>query len=492
MKVLFIGNADGQRAMATKIRPNWDWQRPVTTIQDYWNANDLDDNTAIVIISNEFYLKGMQLKDKNMVRDFLDLVYQCSQFVLTMIVNYGGHEKTVKSVNANLMKYSSIQKDGKSLSPYYWIDFHKPNVDIDKAIKQYINSTDSPSDVVDAIVEAEHISKPSHETPKHNAPVDDDIDDFLDDAVAKPADKIEYTNNYKRKGLVYCFTSTKGGAGKTSTSLATGTWIAKSSAEAANAGRIKAPLKVCIVDLDVADGQIGTVIKTDGRTTVMKIISSPVTNVETVGSGLVYNDRMGCWFLLAPKMPRSSYTIQPDKYAQIIEILKTMFDVIILDTSVHYTEDLFAKVVYPKSDKIIFITTVDKKAVVGLGKWIIENGSPRKEGIPTIPLNKVKVVVNQAMKNVDMGRKEIDDIIHMTTAAAYHKLDKTIPATEWKYPQMLSVIPSIKGGALTKWSNVNQFEMTLNIKEYEKYIARLASKILPDQFDGLLQNIEQV
>jgi MinD-like ATPase involved in chromosome partitioning or flagellar assembly len=485
MKALFIGNKRAYAAFQESIRPEWDWQHEVTSLEAYYKDNDIDPNTQIVMISDEFYNRAIS-KDpsrpnKKLLIAFLDVIYSCSQSALVIVVNY--YPNLRKRLSSDLMAYAAAKK--KPMGQYYWAAYNKINPSIDEAIKKYVNSDDSDEEVVREIAKSEHFNIPEKESVEDDM-VEDDAFVFDDEP------KTEYTNNFKKNGLVWCFTSSKGGVGKTSTSLAVGMWLALSSAASADAGKLKAPLKVCVVDLDVADGQISTVIKETSKTNVMKIVSAPVMNAETVKDALVYRPRMGCWFLLAPRMPKASYTISKDKYGQIIDILKTMFDVVILDTSVNYTQELFSDCVYPKSDKIIFITTMDRKAVLGLGKWIVTNGNPKSSDGAQIPLDKVKVAINQGRQGVELKTSEVSDIIRISTNMVYKKLDRTIPTDEWKMPEIVGAIPEIDNGAITKWSNLGRFEMTLNIPSYEKYVAFLIKHIIPKPLADVLDNITRV
>lgn len=505
MKAVFVGNkATYDFLLANK--PDWDWQVPVLNINDrtdqygnvlvdqqgkpafpgFWSLLDagaIDDTTNIIIISDEFYQSAMRAENpkiRAMLRDyFLNLVFVSSQSALTMVVNYFGANKT--RIEADLLKYSGAQSEG-TLQKYYWVNPQSPLPDIDSAIKQYINSPDADPANVEEIAASEHLNVMANE------PEEDEQQQVIGGwQDSQDYEEEQFTNNYGKKAQIICCTSSKGGVGKTTTTFGLGAWLTASSTEAARQGLIPKPFKVCIVDLDVHDAQIGSMIG-KSEPTILRVAIEPQITQDVMSKNLCYSDRMKCWFLLSPKLPGSADTIPISKFEESIDVLRYMFDVIILDTSVDYTDDLFAKVAYPKATKIVFVTTLDRKAVIGMGKWIIRNGSPAPEGAQ-IPLDKICVAINMGMKDVNMSLKEIRTLIDMSVSKVYAKLDRTIDPSMWKKPQIVGAIPEIPNGLITRMSNIQQFELTLNIPQFEKSISQIARAVMPETFRDKLPNV---
>lgn len=483
MKSIFVGNAETYRALSSaQVRPQWDWQFPVTTIEAFWRAvqdGRLDEATAVIVISDEFYAMAKKHGDRNLMEDYLDLVYESTQTAVTFIVNY--FPQLRQQMVADIQQFSSKQQD--PLRKFFWINPQSPNPDLDRGVREYIHMQTADPQVAALVASAEGLDI------QQEAPEQDDADDLddldLNDGLG------EYTNNYGKDALVLCITSSKGGVGKTSTTFGTSTWMAHSSVEAVKAGMLPKPLKICVVDLDVHDAQIGSMIG-QSQPTILNIVMQPELNQQVVAKYLQYSDRLGCHFLLAPKLPRTTDSISPAKYGQVIEVLKKMFDVVIMDTSVAYTDELFSQVAYPKADKIIFVTTLDRKSIIGMGKWIYTVGGPAAKGGAEIPMDRVNIVINQGMKNVDMPLSEINKLIDQSVNKMYSVLDRTIPPTDYLRPRIIGAIPEIQGGVFTRLSNRQKFELTLNIPEYEKNIAKIARKILPQSIADVMPEVQNV
>lgn len=501
LKTVFIGNKPTYDFFQ-KVKSDWDWQTFVPRIDDgrdqngnvvyagngkpaqpgFWTLIDdgtLDaDNTNIIIVSDEFYQIAVNNRSQDMMEDFLGLVYECSQSALTIIANYIPANRA--GIEANLMKYAGRQENG-SLQKYYWLSASSPLPDLDSAIKQYINSPDSDADNVRMICESEHLSPASTQSEQAY-----DMGDSMMGATS--SSDTRYSNNYGKKAQIVCVTSSKGGVGKTTTTFGLASWLTASSMEAVKQRILPKPLKICVVDLDVHDAQIGSMIgKSDP--TILKIAIEPIITPELIEKNLCYSERMKCHFLLSPKLPTASDTIPISKFEETIECLRYMFDVIILDTSVDYTDSLFSKVAYPKATRILFVTTLDRKAIIGMGKWIISNGQPESAGGANIPMNKVSVAINMGMRGVNMTVKEINKLIDVSMSKVYQTLDPNVSPEDYDKPQLIGAVPEIPNGIIMRLSNIQQFELALGIPPFEHSIGQIARSVMPEAFRDKLPDV---
>ena len=193
--------------------------------------------------------------------------------------------------------------------------------------------------------------------------------------------------------------SSKGGSGKSTTAIMLAATIARASAAAGT------PKKVVIVDLDTRDGQVGSLI---GQyvPTAINIRVMPRWDAATVTGNLVHDKRLGIDALLAPVRPRNADDVGPDFYRQIISVLQTTHDVVILDCSVNYLDPLLGTA-FAMSDEILFVTTLATTSVQGMARSLTELFADPVDGGLGIPREKVGIVANQVINNVGMGKDKL-------------------------------------------------------------------------------------
>ncbi|MGV8909286.1 MAG: AAA family ATPase [Propionicimonas sp.] len=201
-------------------------------------------------------------------------------------------------------------------------------------------------------------------------------------------------------------TSSKGGSGKSTTAMLVAATIAHGSRKAFEAGLIRAPLKVVLVDMDTRDGQVASMIG-QYMPTAINIRVEPRWDEATIVRNLVHSDRLEIDCLLAPVRPRSADDVGPEFYRHVIRTLQCTHDVVIMDTSVNYLDPLISTVCLPESTGIVFVTTLVSTAVQGMARALNEiTGDVAQDGMG-IPAEKIGVVVNQAMRNVGMDKGQV-------------------------------------------------------------------------------------
>ena len=162
------------------------------------------------------------------------------------------------------------------------------------------------------------------------------------------------------------------------------------------------PKKVVLVDLDTRDGQVGTLLGQYKPTAInLRVIPTKKRTATAVLNNLVHDPKLEIDALLAPVRPRFATDIGPDFYEQIIGVLQTTHDVVIIDCSVNYLDPLLGSA-FKVSDNILFVTTLALTSVQGMARALIEMTESREDGGLGIPQDKIKVVVNQVTKDVGM------------------------------------------------------------------------------------------
>lgn len=195
-------------------------------------------------------------------------------------------------------------------------------------------------------------------------------------------------------GKVIAVTSSKGGSGKTSTALALAGYLALSS----KSGPYR-PLKVLTIDLDVRDGQIGF-FTGFWKPTVMKLLRFGISEKE-IEDTVIHDERLDVDVLLAPRRPRSADDLSPEFYAELIAKLRGIYDYIILDTSVSYTDSIRSQVAYGCAERILVLVEPVHSSLFGLSRWIQEITGPLDQNGLAIPKNRISVVINKVLPGLD-------------------------------------------------------------------------------------------
>ena len=206
-----------------------------------------------------------------------------------------------------------------------------------------------------------------------------------------------------KRGLVVASTSSKGGSGKTTVALCTASMAYHASRLAVEQGLRDKPLSVCIVDMDTRDGQIGFLLA-QSVPTALNIFVAEDKTIETIEKNLIYDERLGIHALLAPKRARTADYLTPEFYQDLIQKLRGMFDLVVLDTSVNYLDALLGKVVLPISDAVMFVTNLSVGSVYGMNRWMDEVTSPIEAGGSGIDKSKIGIVVNQSAPDLGIDQ----------------------------------------------------------------------------------------
>jgi MinD-like ATPase involved in chromosome partitioning or flagellar assembly len=203
------------------------------------------------------------------------------------------------------------------------------------------------------------------------------------------------SNASSQEGTIVCCTSARGGTGKTSVSLLLASAISKFPRE-----DTEDALSVVVVDMDVRDGQIGFLIG-QMEPTIIDINTDPSLIQDSVRQNLIYADNLGVHILLAPKRPRRSLGAPLESFRAIIEELRRMFDVVILDTATDYNDLLLRPLCYPIADLIILVTSHSLYTLCDTSRLLREVTNPISENGMSLNKDSIGIVGNKAMSAGD-------------------------------------------------------------------------------------------
>lgn len=448
-KVIIVHENPEVHQYIEAIKPDWDTQIPVTSPQGIWEglgSGQLANTSEIILISDSYYLSNPE--------GFFQALVSYSPFALYMVFQENPNE--TDNINANALK--AFEATGTIPAPYYFVDITNPDLEgvltsitaqyeLDKedylrrkasfeAQKQQAEVAATPEPAEPIVVEQAISPEPAPapvpvpEPAAQPAPVAEQTVVMPAPVATTPptqtatpepgfsfnATKEEptpsegiYTNALKRDGLVVASTSSKGGSGKTTTAFGMAITLSLASEEAVRQGAGGEPLKVIIIDADMKDGQIGLSIN-QTTPSILKLytdVSGGEIPDDVLRNNIIPVPVYGLDILLAPKRGVHADYIIPEWFRGLVRQLRKMYDFIVLDTSVNYLDAFLNHVVYPEADAIIFVSTLDKKSILAMPRWIAEVVDPDREAGIVVDKNKIGIVINQAIANVGIDMNVI-------------------------------------------------------------------------------------
>jgi len=209
-------------------------------------------------------------------------------------------------------------------------------------------------------------------------------------------------------GEIVTVFAAKGGCGKTtiSTNLA---------ASFARAGR-----RTCLLDLDLAFGDVAIAMALQPKRTIADVMGLSALDETAVRSLVTRHDDSGVDAILAPVEPGTAEAISSTLIGDLLEVLKTMYDVIVVDTPPAFTEHVLAT--FDRAEHLVLLTTLDVPALKNL-KLTLETlemlGYARERW---------HVVLNRADAKVGLSASDVERTLR-TPIAVQVPSSRAVPAT---------------------------------------------------------------
>jgi len=154
-------------------------------------------------------------------------------------------------------------------------------------------------------------------------------------------------NSSMSRARVIGFVGAKGGVG--TTTLATHL--------AMDVQRQVETMKVCLVDLDLEKGDVGSILEVRHRTSIADVAKvSEDLSIGTVGDAIVVHES-GLHLLLAPQDVREAEHVSPESIRAIVALLRREYDLILIDGGAHVTPAQAALV--ELADDVVVVVTAD-------------------------------------------------------------------------------------------------------------------------------------
>lgn len=446
-KLSFVGPANIHEAFSY-IDETWDMQVPMTSMAELEEDLNKPEGECQISKSTSVFIIFSRLFDTEPEKFARDIAFLCPYSVCCILIpsmdmaKKSRIEEAVRQAQFDMVEHI---EGYDATTPFYFCLYEEAQDDILKAIDSFVAS----NVVAEEVKEAVRPLLPISSTLKMEQYDEPEIDEpEIDIPKAKPG----------AQGQVIAVTSSKGGSGKSTVSILTGSYIALSSRIAYENGDIPFPLKVCIVDLDVRDGQLGILIGSL-KPNVINIAMLGAPTPENISQGIYSCENTGCDFIFAARRPRNAERISAEFYAEMIQNLRSMYDVIILDTSVNYLDELLNKVAYPLADRIILVSDMGISSILGMKRWISETLDSPENVDNSIDRNKIGIVINKAMRDVNMTPQQISQAAD------------GIP--------VISMIPSTPK-LLTYAANTNQLNVALEQEFINKAVRNIAVQVIDD------------
>src|SRR3954471_23740551 len=212
------------------------------------------------------------------------------------------------------------------------------------------------------------------------------------------------------RGQLITVCSPKGGVGKTT--------LAVNLAVALSDGGAR---KVCIVDLDLAFGDVAITLQLFPARTIADAVHLESGLDFPVLEPLLtdYRDQLSA--LVAPVQPDAKDTISPALVGRILDLLKGHFDNVVVDSAPAFDEYVLQAV--DETDEMVLVTTLDVPTLKNV-KVAVETLD-----LLNFPKPKRHLVLNRADDKVGLTSDKVESTLDMTISAAIPTSSQVAHAT---------------------------------------------------------------
>ena len=192
------------------------------------------------------------------------------------------------------------------------------------------------------------------------------------------------------RGRVITVFSPKGGTGKTVISTNVAAQLAK------NEGK-----RTLLLDLDLQFGDAAIMLGLEPQKTIYDLVVAPGELDSEKLAGYVTKHQCGLDVLAAPLRPEDAELVVESKVTALIEVAKTSYDAIVVDTSPFFHGPMLATL--DRTDQLIVLCGLDVPTLknVRLALQTLE--------LLSFPGSRIEYVMNRASANVGLKTREVED-----------------------------------------------------------------------------------
>lgn len=201
-----------------------------------------------------------------------------------------------------------------------------------------------------------------------------------------------------KEGKVVTVFAAKGGCGKTSFAINLGVALAH-----------ETRVRVCIVDLDLAFGDVAISVQLDPARTIVDALPM-AGHIDTPGaSSLLTRYKPNLDMLLAPVTPGDAEKIPPPLVGELLGVLRGIFDYVVVDTPAQFSEHVL--VAMDASAHHVLLTTPDVPALKNLRITL------DMLDLLSYPRQIRSVVLNRADSKVGLSLDDVERVVRWPIVA---------------------------------------------------------------------------
>jgi Flp pilus assembly CpaE family ATPase len=199
-------------------------------------------------------------------------------------------------------------------------------------------------------------------------------------------------------GQIVTVFAAKGGCGKTVLAVNLGVALAMQ-----GVGR------VCVVDLDLAFGDVAISVQLDPLRTILDALPMAGHLDESGAASLLTRYQPGLDMLLAPVNPGDAEKIPPRLVGELLAVLRGMYDFVIVDTPAQFSEHVLTAM--DVSSQLVLLTTPDVPALKNLRVAL------DMLDMLSYPRQIRSVVINRADSKVGLSLEHVRKVVRSDIAA---------------------------------------------------------------------------